>query len=345
MRSLIRQSSVVLICTLFVISTASAEIEKITAESIMLWKPLAGKTEKILNGEVVGVEGPNRLGDSEIEVLLALYTDSDMIETYSALRKIQESTEQDESYTKLLIENSRDLVKDGEILVRFSETDLTEVTLFLAETPEKSFNLGREDLALLEKKKLGLNGATDLGLAETLYSDVLKTRIKEYRSKGIDGIKPYIRNDLTIHIAEELKLATEAMTGVQKFYPVQYQCFRFFPDCKTDEYLSSISLLKQQEGGRALFMLKHMLTFITGSEILMFERYFYTGHDIEGLQIIMGLYPYKSGTLVVLLNQVLTEKVNVTFGKNIAKSIGRKSSINKMKPLFLQLQHYLRAQD
>lgn len=59
---------------------------------------------------------------------------------------------------------------------------------------------------------------------------------------------------------------------------------------------------------------------------------------MSSLQVVTGCVPYRSGTLVVLLNQAFTEKVNVTLGKTIAKAIGRREVEKKIRPMFENLR-------
>ncbi|MBW1821796.1 MAG: hypothetical protein JRI92_08535 [Deltaproteobacteria bacterium] len=61
-------------------------------------------------------------------------------------------------------------------------------------------------------------------------------------------------------------------------------------------------------------------------------------HSLNSLQVVIGCLPYKNGTLVVLLNQVFTEKVNVTIGKGIVKKVGRIIVEKKILPIFENLR-------
>jgi hypothetical protein len=55
------------------------------------------------------------------------------------------------------------------------------------------------------------------------------------------------------------------------------------------------------------------------------------------LQVVIGCLPHGDRTLVVLLNQVFTEKVNLTLGKRVAKKVGQSIVEKKVRPIFENL--------
>jgi hypothetical protein len=66
--------------------------------------------------------------------------------------------------------------------------------------------------------------------------------------------------------------------------------------------------VKQMESNRPLFVLKHWILDVQSDYTLITERRFYLNHSLNSLQVVIGCLPHGDRTLVVLLNQVFTEK-------------------------------------
>jgi len=87
-----------------------------------------------------------------------------------------------------------------------------------------------------------------------------------------------------------------------------------------------------------MFALKHWVLDIQPDYALIAERHYYMTHSLNSLQVVIGCLPYKNGTLVALLNQAFTEKVNITIGKRVAKKVGRIIVERKIRPMFENLR-------
>jgi len=92
------------------------------------------------------------------------------------------------------------------------------------------------------------------------------------------------------------------------------------------------------EENRPLFVLKHWISDIQPAYALITERQYYLSHPLDSLQVVIGCLPYRQGTLVGLLNQAFTEKVDVGIGRSIAKGFGRKVVEKKIRPIFENLR-------
>jgi hypothetical protein len=87
-----------------------------------------------------------------------------------------------------------------------------------------------------------------------------------------------------------------------------------------------------------MFILKHWLLDIQPTYGLITERHYYLSHSLNSLQVVIGCLPHDEQTLVVLFNQVFTEKVNLTVGKRIAKKVGQSIVEKKVRPMFENLR-------
>ena len=168
--------------------------------------------------------------------------------------------------------------------------------------------------------------------------DILKGRYLSYRKNGVEGLVPYqIKNNGTAKPSEELALATESLVMLRQGMPAYYTCLRNYPQACPGGIHHRFFWVKQLEGGRPMFSLKHWLLEIHPDHAVITERQFYLNHSLNSLQVVIGCLVHTEGTLVVLLNQAFTEKVNVTIGKAIATSIGRMQVEKKVRPMFEQL--------
>jgi len=91
-------------------------------------------------------------------------------------------------------------------------------------------------------------------------------------------------------------------------------------------------------------MLKHWVLDIRSDYALITERRFYLDHSLSSLQVVIGCLPHAGATLVVLLNQTFTEKVNMAIGKSIAKAIGYREVEKNIRPMFENLKSALARQ-
>ena len=168
--------------------------------------------------------------------------------------------------------------------------------------------------------------------------EVLEGRYLAYRRKGLEGLASYqVGSSKQIDPSAELVSATEALELVKERFPDYYDGLRFYPKKQAAGLLHQFFWAKQTESGRPLFLLKHWVLDVQSDYALITERRFYLDHSLNCLQVVIGCLPYRDSTLVVLLNQAFTEKVNMTIGKSIAKAIGYREVEKNIRPIFVNL--------
>ena len=169
--------------------------------------------------------------------------------------------------------------------------------------------------------------------------NVLKGRFKAYYQQGLAGLAPYqVGPSKQIDPATELTAATEQLSIVKQRFPHYYQSLRFFPDSRSSTVAHQFFWVKQTESDRPLFVLKHWIMDVQSDYAVITERRFYLNHSLNSLQVVIGCLPDGDSTLVVLLNQAFTEKVNVKYGAKIAKAIGYKQVEKNILPIFENLK-------
>jgi hypothetical protein len=191
-------------------------------------------------------------------------------------------------------------------------------------------------------KKEGSKTADAAHTMSRAMAEVLQGRYRAYREKGIQGLAPYQMNvSQMTEPALDLVAATESMALIKERFPLYFSCLRAYPAECSSPFVHQFFWTKQIEENRPLFALKHSILDIQPEYALITERQYYISHTLDSLQVVIGCLPYRQGTLVVLLNQAFTEKVNVAVGRSIAKGFGRKIVEKKIRPIFENLRSAL----
>ena len=341
MRYLVLQSLFILLLSGF--ATAKSPI---TAEAFLQKTNLGVDDQKLLAGDIITVGRDGQQIDTIIDVAMLVFISAPLSETVQALQ--QQSTTVDNpsivSVEELDTElNSIDTNSAFQNVI-FDESDNREVNRLMKIKPGSVYNLSHGEITLFQKAV----DRADTGDAEykskaaavsQIMRRVLKNRYAAYLGGGLNALAPYQRSkSLKVSPAEELIIATESMSILQRYFPQFYLCLRHFPEKSTEKITHQFFWVKQRQDKRTLFVLKHWLADIDPEYALIVERQYYLSHTLNSLQVGILCLPYSSGTLVALLNQAFTEKVDVKVGKRIAQRVGRQQVVKQIRPLFESLQ-------
>jgi hypothetical protein len=232
--------------------------------------------------------------------------------------------------------------------VGFAPEEMAEVKKLMEIGPSEDFNFSLDEIAMIEKRAAPLKSQQQkdsicLQAMSDAMGEVLKGRFEAYFRQGLAGLEPYqIGPSKQIHPATELIAATEKLSTVKQRFPHYYHSLRFFPDSRSSTVTHQFFWVKHTESNRPLFVLKHWIMDVQSDYALITERRFYLNHSLNSLQVVIGCLPDGDSTLVVLLNQAFTEKVNVKVGGRIAKAIGYKQVEKNILPIFENLRAALR---
>ncbi len=153
---------------------------------------------------------------------------------------------------------------------------------------------------------------------------MLRDRFDDYLGHGLDGIEPYARpNGGRADPAGELKKATDAARFLAEQYPGIFAAFRNFPADAISGFDSRFLWLKQTIQDRPTLILSHRILCQRDGIAFAAERQFYVGHSYNSLQILVGLVPLETKTLLVYLNRTSTDQV-AGFMSGTRHSMGRK---------------------
>jgi hypothetical protein len=324
-------------CQIIYVSESFAQ-SPITANELIDRTPLKQYLKSLENGEIVIIGRPDSEIDTELDVIMSVLVPAPLTKTVDVLQRqstgkdtpgilyIQEITGKDSASELTGIFNK----------VTFSSSESSEVEQLMSIGPGDNYNLSRKEIALFKQASKRVKpGTTGNSEMSKVMGEVLKNRYLSYRRKGLKGMATYqISASKQASPAKELIAVTESAFILKEKFPTYYHCLRFYPDQNVSNFVHQFFLVKQQEEGRPMFALKHQVLDIQPDYALITERHYYMTHSLNSLQVVIGCLPYKNGTLVALLNQVFTEKVNITIGKRIAKKVGRTIVEKKIRPMF-----------
>jgi len=301
--------------------------------------------QKLKDGQIVTIGLSEVDSDTELKVLMSILVPAPLKDTMDALQH-------QANVNGVLMVEEIGAGLTGPALdvvfakVSFDEDEIDEVKRLLKASPGAGFNFSPEEIALINRRsevveEAGLSNGEAVKAMSDAMGDILKNRYMAYRRSGLEGLDPYLINDNELaHPSQELSLATESLVMLRQGMPTYYQCLRYYPRECSPGLHHQFFWVKQLEGGRPMFSLKHWVLDIRPDHAVITERQFYLNHSFNSLQVVIGCLTHAEGTLVVLLNQAFTEKVNVGFGKAIATSIGRIQVEKKVRPMF---EHLLAA--
>lgn len=317
----------------------------LTAKELMDHPSFKNHVQDLYDGEIVLLNQPERESASQLDVLMLVLVPAQMDKTVKTLQK--QATGADSSGT---LANSEFKASTPDALdkifssVMFTNDERPEVEKLLTIDVGDAFNFSRDEIKLIRDKAESLTDAEKDGTAglqamSEVMRNVLRGRYLAYRKNGIAGLAPYqFSSSKQVHPSAELIAATEDLHLVKERFPDYYACLRYYPEKMPSKLMHRYFWVKQRESGRPLFVLKHWILDIQSDYALITERRFYLNHSLSSLQIVIGCLPHDGHTLVVLLNQAFTEKVNMKIGQAIAKAIGHREVEKNIRPIFENLR-------
>ncbi len=328
-------------CQIVYVSGSFAQAP-LTAEELINTTELKKHIKSLESGEIVIISRPENEIDTEMDVAMSVLIPAPLNKTVDVLHSqssgkdapgvlfIKEITGKDSASELAGIFNK----------VSYGPTESDEVKQLMTIGPGDDFNLNMKEIALFKQAAKSVKPGTpgDKEMAKVM-GEVLKNRYLSYRKNGLESVASYqISNSKQASPAKELIAATESMVIVKEKFPAYYRCLRFYPGQNASNVIHQFFWVKQREEDRPMFTLKHLVMDIQPDYALITERQYYINHTLNSLQVVIGCFPHKNGTLVVLLNQIFTEKVNVSIGKGIAKKVGRSIVGKKVRPMFENLR-------
>ena len=329
---------------LFFFANAYSQPSPLTAKELIEHSFLKEHAKALDDGEIVMMKQPERERPNQLNVLMLVLVPAQMKKTVDILHR-QATAEDGPGIIDIAeIEGSSSGLDNAFAKVRYTPEEKGEVEQLMAIEPGDDFNFSRDEIAGIKKKADALKDEEKHGDVATkamslAIREVLKGRYLSYHKSGLNGIAPYqFSPSKQVNPSTELIAATESMLLVKERFPEYYSCLRFYPEKKPPQLVHQFFWAKQMESNRPLFVLKHWILDVQSDYTLITERRFYLNHSLNSLQVVIGCLPHGDRTLVVLLNQAFTEKVNMTIGNRIAKTIGYREVEKNIRPIFENLR-------
>ncbi len=320
----------------------------LTAKELMENPSLKDHVKELYDGEIVLLNQPERESASQLDVLMLVMVPAPMNKTVKTLQG--QATGDDTSGTLANGEfkaSTPDALDQVLAPVMFANDEMPEVEKLLTIDAGDTYNFSRDEIKMIRERAKNLSDAEKDGPAalqamSKVMRDVLKGRYLAYQKEGMAGLAPYqFSSTKQVDPAAELITATEDLHLVKERFPDYHACLRYYPVKSLPRLVHRYFWVKQRESDRPLFVLKHWILDIQSDYALITERRFYLNHSLSSLQIVIGCLPHDDHTLVVLLNQAFTEKVNMKIGQTIAKAIGHREVEKNIRPIFENLRSAL----
>lgn len=246
---------------------------------------------------------------------------------------------------------SEELSRDGNAafnrVVDFTPEESAAVKRLMQVTPGDAFNLSDQEIAWFQAAASDLRRGqpSQRDAPETMaavYRRMLESRFRQYLEGGLDGIPPYARGDgIDTHPGQQLQVATESLAFLKEHFPEFYVALLHYPRSGPRGLRDRHLLIKKPLRGRPAFVLSHWLVDVDDDRAVIAERQYYVSHTYDSLQILILCLPYREATLLAVLNQTFTEKVQ-GFLSGLRHHIGRKRLQGAMRPLLQSLRETFR---
>lgn len=195
--------------------------------------------------------------------------------------------------------------------------------------PGESLNLGTGEIAAFNAVPGGAPPAIQGQLQKMLL-----TRYQAYRTSGLPGIVPYDRGSgRTLSVGEELRKASQAAKGLEKYMPGLHAVLLDFPKATVPGMQHDFRWISYNIQGKPTYVLVHMLAAPDGAARAVVERQYYVSTGYNADQAVSGLLPVQGGTMVFYAGHAFTDQV-AGFGGAMKRGIGRRVMAGKLKDLF-----------
>lgn len=163
---------------------------------------------------------------------------------------------------------------------------------------------------------------------------MLLARYQAYRASGLAGIAPYDRGGgRSTDLASDLRKASQAATGLQKYLPVCHAVLLGYPKATLPDMQQNFFWIKSNIQGKPTYLLTHVLAAQDGAARAVVRRQYYASINYNGEQSVAGFLPVQGGTVAVTTSHAFTDAVT-GFGGSVKRGIGSEIMASKMKEIY-----------
>jgi hypothetical protein len=191
-----------------------------------------------------------------------------------------------------------------------------------------ALNLSTSEIAAFKAVQAGNPPAIQQQLQRMLLA-----RYQAYRTSGLAGIAAYDRGGQSTDAAADLRRASQAAKGLEKYMPAFHAVLLGYPQATVPGMKENFFWMKSNIEGKPTYVLTHILAVSDGVARAIVRRQYYVSTGYNGEQSVAGFLPVQGGTVVVTTSHAFTDQV-AGFGGSMKRNIGSSMMASKMKQIY-----------
>jgi len=295
-----------------------------TADEVLAGLALSPDTkQRVLNGEFVTADAePVSERDLAVSLVFLVKTSPDSLTRQILSGRLVTTDSQVQSYA--LFKNPGSAADLAGLKISPKEAQA-----LAGASPGSALNLSAAEIKAFNAVPSGNPAA----VLEALRA-MLLGRYQAYRARGLDGIAPYARGGGEADLAADLRKASQAARGLEKYLPKFHALLLSYPQGMTPDVQESFSWTKSIIRDVPTYVLQQRMAVADGDARAVMQRQFYVSAGYNGEQAVAGFLPIQGGsTLVVYTSHAFTEQVS-GFGGSMKRSMGSRVMANQLKTMF-----------
>jgi hypothetical protein len=175
--------------------------------------------------------------------------------------------------------------------------------------PARYYNVSREEAALA--LQTGQKPGDAKAAAGSVMSGILDGRLRQFRSQGLKGTPDYVREDgRRITPGAQLQLAIRQIAFLETQFPEALAALRGeAPGSGTAEIQRADFWLEVPFVDVQVLSLASELRHAAADRALAADLHFYASRGYSAMLTVVGVVPYKSGSLVFAITHLFTDEV------------------------------------
>jgi hypothetical protein len=188
--------------------------------------------------------------------------------------------------------------------------------------PARYYNLSREEAALALQAGQKPSDAT--AAASGVMAGILDTRLRQFRSQGLKGAPDYVREDgRRVSPGAQLQLAIRQIGFLEAQFPAVLAALRGQPPGSGAAGVQRADFwLEVPFVDVRVLSLASELRHATADRALAADLHFYASRGYNAMLTVVGVLPYKSGSLVFAITHLFTDEV-LGYASSIKRSAAR----------------------
>lgn len=247
----------------------------------------AGEQERVLRGEII-TSTAHETSERDLALTIAFAIQHPPADVLDLFRNAI-GYEMDPSYTAFGRVSGPGTLDDF-AGVRLTAAGGDEAHRDLAAAGGGQLNLGATEQSRFDD--LRRQDATSREEVEEQLRLLLLARYRAYRTEGLDGLAPYVRQRGSERDGGmELRAFTEAARVLETQAPDFYGTLLHYPVVKPADLQEWFFWLRRTIDGRPTFILSHWMSLPFGDGFLIAERHYYASGSYNVMQAISALLP------------------------------------------------------